>query len=183
MSPYEQECHCHSPAQHGLKCTCLIGSSVRSSAYNIWVMQTSSVPVTIPAKLCLKQEHCNCSPVSPHIHFVQGKYCQDTRRKDQIKATPQPLLPSFKGLSTSFLPYHSDRCGRGRLHPSHFGAPSRARPDTHKATMLALNLHAHSVQYAYKVSSSSHALEKTSLCSHQQGQRKEKLCSWSQKSV
>eukprot|EP00983_Pelagomonas_calceolata_P117013 1160375-Pelagomonas_calceolata.AAC.4 len=42
--------------------------------------------------------------------------------------------------------------------------------DTHTATRLALKLHAHSVQYAYKLVSTRRALEKTSFTSHCQDQ-------------
>eukprot|EP00983_Pelagomonas_calceolata_P037601 1136415-Pelagomonas_calceolata.AAC.3 len=42
--------------------------------------------------------------------------------------------------------------------------------DTHTATRLALKLHAHSVQYAYKLVSTRRALEKTSINSHRQDQ-------------
>eukprot|EP00983_Pelagomonas_calceolata_P048150 1140938-Pelagomonas_calceolata.AAC.1 len=42
--------------------------------------------------------------------------------------------------------------------------------DTYKATRLARKLHAHSVQYAYKLASTRRALEKTSFDSHQQDQ-------------
>eukprot|EP00983_Pelagomonas_calceolata_P030335 951702-Pelagomonas_calceolata.AAC.1 len=42
--------------------------------------------------------------------------------------------------------------------------------DTYQATNLALELHAHSVQHAYKFASTRHALEKTPLNSHRQDQ-------------
>eukprot|EP00983_Pelagomonas_calceolata_P033113 1037600-Pelagomonas_calceolata.AAC.2 len=42
--------------------------------------------------------------------------------------------------------------------------------DTHTATRLALKVHAHSVQYAYKLASTRHALEKTPLYSRHQDQ-------------
>eukprot|EP00983_Pelagomonas_calceolata_P112095 1159849-Pelagomonas_calceolata.AAC.5 len=42
--------------------------------------------------------------------------------------------------------------------------------DTHTATKLALKLHAHSVQYAYKLASTRRALEKTPFNSHHQDQ-------------
>eukprot|EP00983_Pelagomonas_calceolata_P037133 1136205-Pelagomonas_calceolata.AAC.8 len=42
--------------------------------------------------------------------------------------------------------------------------------DTLTATRLALKLHAHSVQYAYKRSSTRRALEQTPLDSHRQAQ-------------
>eukprot|EP00983_Pelagomonas_calceolata_P023095 727225-Pelagomonas_calceolata.AAC.11 len=51
----------------------------------------------------------------------------------------------FQGLSAGYPPYHSVRCGRGHLHPSHSGD---LRPilrglkelglDTHNTTKLAL---------------------------------------------
>eukprot|EP00983_Pelagomonas_calceolata_P074622 1152623-Pelagomonas_calceolata.AAC.1 len=42
--------------------------------------------------------------------------------------------------------------------------------DTHTANRLALKLHAHSVQYAYKLSSTRRAFEKTPLKSRHQDQ-------------
>eukprot|EP00983_Pelagomonas_calceolata_P089719 1157340-Pelagomonas_calceolata.AAC.2 len=42
--------------------------------------------------------------------------------------------------------------------------------DTHKATMLALKLHAHTVQYAHKLVSARRALEDASLSSRHQDQ-------------
>eukprot|EP00983_Pelagomonas_calceolata_P060566 1146440-Pelagomonas_calceolata.AAC.2 len=76
---------------------------------------------------------------------------------------------SFKGLSSSHPPYHYVRCGWGHLHPPHCGAP-KLDLDTHAATKLALNLHAHFVQYAYTLASTRRALEKTSFTSHRQDQ-------------
>eukprot|EP00983_Pelagomonas_calceolata_P081065 1155412-Pelagomonas_calceolata.AAC.6 len=43
------------------------------------------------------------------------------------------------------------------------GAIGQPGLDTHTATRLALKLHAHSVQYAYKLPSARRALEKTPL--------------------
>eukprot|EP00983_Pelagomonas_calceolata_P001948 65809-Pelagomonas_calceolata.AAC.3 len=87
-------------------------------------------------------------------------------------AASRPTSPKFKGLSSSYPPYHSVRCGRGRLHPSHFEPLKELGLDTYKATRLAPDrkLHAHSVQYAYKLASTRRALEKTSYNSHQQDQ-------------
>eukprot|EP00983_Pelagomonas_calceolata_P048611 1141135-Pelagomonas_calceolata.AAC.4 len=65
-------------------------------------------------------------------------------------ATPRPLLRSFKGLSSSYPPYQIVRCGQ--------------------AINLALKLHAHSVQHAYELASTSHALKNTSFNSCQQDQ-------------
>eukprot|EP00983_Pelagomonas_calceolata_P035328 1104947-Pelagomonas_calceolata.AAC.1 len=64
------------------------------------------------------------------------------------------MLPPFKGLSSSHpprSPYHSVRCGRGHLHPSHFGALKELGLDSHTAIKLVLKLHAHSVQHAHKL--------------------------------
>eukprot|EP00983_Pelagomonas_calceolata_P087136 1156894-Pelagomonas_calceolata.AAC.2 len=73
----------------------------------------------------------------------------------------------FQGLSSSHPPYHSVRCGRGHLQPKHFGAPLRDCQDhgldSHTAIKIALKLHAHSVQCAYKHVSTQHTLEKTSF--------------------
>eukprot|EP00983_Pelagomonas_calceolata_P057707 1145184-Pelagomonas_calceolata.AAC.1 len=64
-------------------------------------------------------------PEQKHSLLVEFKYCGDTRPNNQLEASKQQhcaMSPSFKGFSSSHPPYHSVRCGRGHLHPSHFGA-------------------------------------------------------------
>eukprot|EP00983_Pelagomonas_calceolata_P004640 151118-Pelagomonas_calceolata.AAC.1 len=64
-------------------------------------------------------------------------------------AALQPLSRSFKGLSSSHPPYHFVKCG-GVIYTPHTLEPLKGLGlDTLKATKLALELRAHSVQYAY----------------------------------
>eukprot|EP00983_Pelagomonas_calceolata_P124082 1161071-Pelagomonas_calceolata.AAC.5 len=80
------------------------------------------------------------------------------------------MSPSFKGRSSSHPLYHYVGVV-GVIYTPHILEPLKEHGlDTHTATRLALKLHAHSVQYAYKVSSTRRALEKTSFNSHHQDQ-------------
>eukprot|EP00983_Pelagomonas_calceolata_P087741 1157024-Pelagomonas_calceolata.AAC.3 len=116
------------------------------------------------------------------VSSFQNRGTSISWRSNTVK-TPGPRIswrPSSNSTATSaaisqgpqlkYPPYHSVRCGRGHLHPPHPGASYTAWSDTHTATRLALELHAHSVQYAYKLFSTRHALEKTPLNSRHQDQ-------------
>eukprot|EP00983_Pelagomonas_calceolata_P087553 1156979-Pelagomonas_calceolata.AAC.1 len=120
-----------------------------------------SAPATASSPTSKVRHASQLLPEQRHVHLVEVKYCEDTQPNNQLKASKQQhhkLSPSFKGLSSSHPPYYYVRCGR------------ELGLDTHAATKLALKLHAHPVQHAYKLASTRRALEKTSFTSHHQDQ-------------
>eukprot|EP00983_Pelagomonas_calceolata_P107240 1159321-Pelagomonas_calceolata.AAC.12 len=70
------------------------------------------------------------------------------------------MSPSLKGLSSSHPPYHYVVLGGVNFSPQTLEPLKELGLDTHTATKLALKLHAHSVQYAYKLASAKRALDR-----------------------
>eukprot|EP00983_Pelagomonas_calceolata_P062086 1147131-Pelagomonas_calceolata.AAC.8 len=95
-----------------------------------------------------------------HIHLVEVENCEDTRPKIQFKASKRQHHDLCHHLMKASAQdnLHTILLGRGGIYtrvggPPHFGLQS-SEPlkelglDIHKATKLALKLHAYSVQYA-----------------------------------
>eukprot|EP00983_Pelagomonas_calceolata_P057671 1145173-Pelagomonas_calceolata.AAC.4 len=128
--------------------------------------------------------------IQVHIfrHLVEIKYCEDTRPKNQLEASKQQRRGICRDLSraSAQVTLHTFLLGvRGVIYTSHILEPLKELGlDTHTATRLALKLHARSVQYAYKHSSTRRALEKTPLNSRHQDQAQATagdtwcLCPW-----
>eukprot|EP00983_Pelagomonas_calceolata_P031199 979417-Pelagomonas_calceolata.AAC.6 len=55
--------------------------------------------------------------------------------------------------------YHALRCGWGHIHPCTFKPLTELDHDAHVATKVALKLHAHSAQSAYKFASTRHTFD------------------------
>eukprot|EP00983_Pelagomonas_calceolata_P061219 1146730-Pelagomonas_calceolata.AAC.5 len=97
-----------------------------------------------PAPSASKVRHpSQLLPQQRQIHLVEVKYCEHTRPKNQLEAS---------------------KCGLGHPQPPNLGL------DTHTAIKLALKLHAHSVQCAYKLASTRSDLKKTPFSSYCQEQ-------------
>eukprot|EP00983_Pelagomonas_calceolata_P087952 1157082-Pelagomonas_calceolata.AAC.3 len=121
-------------------------------------------------------------PGQRRIHLVEVKYCEDTRPKNQLEASKQEHRDLCRDLSRASgvgvqgpqlrAGVHTNLLGVGGvIYTPHILEPlEELGLDTHAATRLALKLHAHSVQYAYKFSSTRRALEKTRLNSRHQDQ-------------
>eukprot|EP00983_Pelagomonas_calceolata_P063968 1147922-Pelagomonas_calceolata.AAC.2 len=113
-------------------------------------------------------------PEQSHIHLVEVKYCEDTRTKNQLEASKQQHRNLYRDLprASAQVTLHTILLGVGGvIYIPHTLEPLKELGlDTHKVTKLALKLHAHSVQYAYKLTSTGRALEKASLESHHQDQ-------------
>eukprot|EP00983_Pelagomonas_calceolata_P121083 1160765-Pelagomonas_calceolata.AAC.11 len=89
-------------------------------------------------------------PEQRHIHLVELSYCEDTQPKNQLEAPKQQHHDLYNHLSRA--------SAQVSLHTILL------------AIKLALKLHAHSVQYAYKLICTRRALEKTPFNSHHQEQ-------------
>eukprot|EP00983_Pelagomonas_calceolata_P047317 1140579-Pelagomonas_calceolata.AAC.1 len=109
-----------------------------------------------------------------YIHLVEFKYCEGTRPKNQLEASKQQHLNLCCNISraSAQVTLHTtgSLSGVGWFICICHVLELLKGPglDTNKATKLALKLHAHSVQYAYKLASTRRALEKTPLNSHHQ---------------
>eukprot|EP00983_Pelagomonas_calceolata_P052370 1142830-Pelagomonas_calceolata.AAC.1 len=84
----------------------------------------------------------------------------------------QPGGSRFRSWAGAHLgPFWWELMGGSVLNALHWVARRRTLGlDIHAATRLALKIHGHSVQYAYKLVSIKRTLEKTSLNSHRQDQ-------------
>ncbi len=108
-------------------------------------------------------------PNQRHIHFVEVKYCEDTRPRSQLEAAHHQhgVLCQHLRRAAANVNLHSILLGVGGTIYS----PNSLEPlNPQKATKLAEKLHAHSVQYAYKLVSTRHALEKIYATNHHQAQ-------------
>eukprot|EP00983_Pelagomonas_calceolata_P061588 1146898-Pelagomonas_calceolata.AAC.1 len=94
--------------------------------------------------------------------------------KNQLEASKQQQGDLCRDLSSASaqVTLHTILLGmEGVIYTPHTLEPLKELGlDTHTATRLALKLHAHSVQYAYTLSSTRSALEKTPLKSRHQDQ-------------
>ena len=114
------------------------------------------------------------TPSQRHIHLVEVKYCEDTRPGSQLEAANQQHRELCQHLqqAAANVSLHTILLGvGGTIYRPHSMEPLKTLGlDPHKAAKLAIKLHAHSVQYAYKLTSTRRALEKTYAISHHQGQ-------------
>eukprot|EP00983_Pelagomonas_calceolata_P030410 954635-Pelagomonas_calceolata.AAC.1 len=100
-------------------------------------------------------------PEQRHIHLLEVKYCDDIRPKNQLEASKQQHRDRrgdlYRDLSraSAQVTLPSFLLGEGGVvHTPHTLEPLKDLGlDTHTAIKLALKLHAHSVQYAYKLAS------------------------------
>ena len=98
------------------------------------------------------------------------KYCEDTRPAPQLEASRSQHKDLCKSLQGARITLHSILLGvGGTIYTSHtIDHFSQLGLDSQRATKLANKLHAHSVSYAYKLSSTRRALESIST-PHNQG--------------
>jgi len=147
------------------------------TAFRIWAgcRGDRGLSATAPACQPLSRDW-NASQLTPnqrHIHLVEVKYCKDARPRSMLEAANQQhsvlyhhlcratanaslhaILPGVCG--TIYTPYSTEPLEDLSLNPQ-------------IATKLAMKLHAHFVQYAYKLVSTRRALEKAYVTSHHQG--------------
>jgi len=96
-----------------------------------------------------------------HIHLVEIKYCEDTRPSNQLQASEQQHSALKKQLQGGCVTLHTILLGVGGTiyvpHTlSHF---TNLGLDSQRAIKLAHKLHAHSVTYAHKLTSTRRAIE------------------------
>eukprot|EP00983_Pelagomonas_calceolata_P127834 1161448-Pelagomonas_calceolata.AAC.3 len=115
-------------------------------------------------------EACHPSQLPPeqrHVHLVEVKYCELIWPLNQLEPSKQQHrdLCSHLSRASAQLTLHTILLGVGGIiYTPHTLEPLKELGlHTHTAIKLALKLHAHSVQYAYKLVSTRDALEKTSL--------------------
>eukprot|EP00983_Pelagomonas_calceolata_P034891 1093132-Pelagomonas_calceolata.AAC.1 len=105
---------------------------------------------------------------------MEVKYCKDTRPENQLEASKQQhcnLCRDISRPSDKVTLHTSLLCVGGVVYTPHTLEPLKELGlDTHTDIRLALKLHAHFVQYAFKLASTRRALEKTSLNSRHQDQ-------------
>jgi len=96
---------------------------------------------------------------------VEVKYCEDTRPRSQLKAThhQRGVLCQHLRRAAANVSLHTILLGMGSTIYSPSGADynfsleplKHLGLDLQKVTKLAVKLHAHSIQYAYKLVSTS----------------------------
>jgi len=98
------------------------------------------------------------------IHLVEVKYCEDTRPGHQLGASRKQHEVLCKHLKTKKVILHTILLGvGGSIYTSHtLYHIKELGLDVQKAHKTALKLHAHSVLYAHKRSTTRRALEKSS---------------------
>eukprot|EP00983_Pelagomonas_calceolata_P043407 1138880-Pelagomonas_calceolata.AAC.3 len=111
------------------------------------------------------------------IHLVEVKYCklledlEDIRPQNQLEASKQQHRDLFRNLTmtSAQITPNPNLLGMDKVIyiPHTLETLEEFGLDTHMGTKLALKLHAHSVQYAYRLASN---LENTPLNSHHRDQ-------------
>eukprot|EP00983_Pelagomonas_calceolata_P074279 1152493-Pelagomonas_calceolata.AAC.5 len=136
-----------------------------------------SAPATASPPTSEVCHHSQLLPGQRHVHLVEVKYYEGTRPKNQLEASKQQHHDLCRHLSrtSAQVILHTLLLGVGGvIYTAHTLEPlEELGLDTHTATKLALKLHAHSVQYVYKLASTRRALEnssKTYFNSHHQDQ-------------
>eukprot|EP00983_Pelagomonas_calceolata_P102834 1158851-Pelagomonas_calceolata.AAC.2 len=132
-----------------------------------------SAPATATSTASKVHHSSQLSSEQRHIQLVEVKYCEDTRPKNQLKASKQQHRNLCHNLSrmSAQITLHSILLGVCEvIYTPHTLEPLKVLGlDTYKATKLALKLHAHSVQCTYKLASTS-LYFKTSFNSHRRDQ-------------
>eukprot|EP00983_Pelagomonas_calceolata_P066152 1148891-Pelagomonas_calceolata.AAC.1 len=133
-----------------------------------------SAPATATSPTSKVRHPSRLHPEQRHVHLVEVKYCEDTRPKNQLEASKQQhrdLCRNYLRASAQ-VTLHTILLGVGEIiYTPHTLEPLKELGlDTHTAIKLALKLHAHSVQYAYKLVSTRRALEKTFFNFHHRDQ-------------
>eukprot|EP00983_Pelagomonas_calceolata_P123589 1161024-Pelagomonas_calceolata.AAC.1 len=110
--------------------------------------------------------------IKKEVHVKKDKassfYCIIYHQKSLLSLTPGPkisLRPPSSSTATSVAIFQGPQ-----LKLPSIQALKELSLDLYKATKLALKLHTHSGQHAYKFASTKRALEKTSFSSNQQDQ-------------
>ena len=85
------------------------------------------------------------------VHLLEIKYCEDTRPGHQLEASSKQHQTLCKRLKAkkSHTPHHPPWCGRLYLDLQHH--LKELSLDPQRAHTTALKLHAHSVHYAHKL--------------------------------
>ena len=104
------------------------------------------------------------------MHLVEVKYCEGTRPNNQLEASKQKHKELCRNLQGAKITLHTILLGVGGTIyiPHTLDQLIQLGLDTQRATKLANKLHAHSVCYAYKLTSTRRALDNKST-SHSQG--------------
>jgi ribonuclease HI len=96
-----------------------------------------------------------------HIHLIEVKYCEDTRFDAQLEASKQQHSELCKQLQGAEIIIHPILLGvGGAIYNAHTLDQFRKLGiDSQRSEALAKKLHAHSVQYAHKLTSTRRAIE------------------------
>jgi len=102
------------------------------------------------------------------MHLIEVKYCEDTRPGHQLEASRNKHEVLCKRLKAKQVILHTFLLGvGGSIFTSHtLDHLKELGLDTQKTHKAALKLHAHSVLYAHKLSTTRRALENFSLHAH-----------------
>jgi len=98
------------------------------------------------------------------IHLLEIKYCEDTRPGNQLEASSKQHQTLLKRLKAKNVVLHTILLGvGGSIYTSHtLNHLKELGLDPQRAHTTALKLHAHSILYAHKLTTTRRALEKTS---------------------
>eukprot|EP00983_Pelagomonas_calceolata_P054959 1143907-Pelagomonas_calceolata.AAC.4 len=120
-----------------------------------------------PHQLHANQRHAHVH-LQPH-QLIEIKYCEDTRPQHQLDAAKQQHADLCKLISAKAVTIHPILLGvGGNIYTEHtLKQFKQLGLDHQRATKLAQQLHAHSVQYAHKLVSTKRAIENKST-SHSQ---------------
>jgi len=96
-----------------------------------------------------------------HIHLIEVKYCEDTRFDSQLEAAKQQHSELCEQLHGSRITIHPILLGvGGAIYTAHTSDQFRKLGiDSQRSETLGKKLHAHSVQYAHKLTSTRRAIE------------------------
>eukprot|EP00983_Pelagomonas_calceolata_P045062 1139538-Pelagomonas_calceolata.AAC.5 len=93
---------------------------------------------------CVRQPH-QLNANQRHVHFIEIKYCEDTRPGQRLEEAQQQHANLGKLFNAKAVTLHTILLSLG--------------PDHQRAIKLARKLHAHSVLYANKLVTTRHAIE------------------------
>ena len=96
-----------------------------------------------------------------HVHLIEIKFCEDTRPEHQLNAAKQQHADLCKLINAKAVTIHPILLGvGGTIYTEHtLKQFKQLGLDHQRATKLAQQLHAHSVQYAHKLVTTRRAIE------------------------
>jgi len=131
---------------------------------------TSAAPPATTSRSTSKQHRPkDLSILQRDIHLIEIKYCEDTRKQNQLSAAQEQHKGLCSIVQGASVTRHILLGVGGTIYNIHTLEPYKELAlDSQRVKKLASKLHVHSVNYAAKLVNTRHALSSTVIDPHQE---------------